>query len=232
MNKRLKSTAIMMALIITLSVFTSLAATTTAAAATTTTTKITTSNKYPAVGQAVTFTVTLKAGTTGLSKPVKIWHTFNGVRYEDGTHNTVNGVYKFTQAFGSKGPRIYYAKFAGDSKYAASSGTVTVNVQDKKPTTTTMNMIRVHCEPPFGCDQYVAGYLKDKITGKPIAGATVKVEHKVGSTWTNYGSGVTDSTGRYDVYYAPNDYGYYRGHFLGNTLYAPSISNELYAWSY
>ncbi|MEI7827511.1 MAG: hypothetical protein WCI87_06955, partial [Euryarchaeota archaeon] len=78
-----------------------------------------------------------EAGSIGLSKPVKIWHTTNGVRYEDGTHNTVNGVYKFTQAFSSKGQRIYHAEFAGSCRYGASVGTVTVNV--KVPTTITIS---------------------------------------------------------------------------------------------
>ena len=56
---------------------------------------------------------------------------------EDGTFNTVNGVYTFTQAFGSTGQRVYHAEFAGDSQYGASSGTVTVNV-GTTPTTTTI----------------------------------------------------------------------------------------------
>jgi len=107
---------------------------------TATTTTITASNPNPAVSQTVTFTVNLKSGTTGLSKSVKIWHiVFIGdmiLRYEDGTHNTVNGVYTFTQAFGSTGQRIYHAEFAGDSMYKASANIVTVNV--KAPTTTTI----------------------------------------------------------------------------------------------
>ena len=51
---------------------------------------------------------------------------------------TVNGVYTFTQAFGSTGQRVYHAEFAGDSTYAASSGTVTVNVGLTTTTTTTI----------------------------------------------------------------------------------------------
>jgi hypothetical protein len=95
-----------------------------------TATTITASKTNPAVGQTVTFAVNLKAGTTGLSKPVKIWHTApDGVRWEDGTHTTTNGVYSFTQAFGTTGQRVYHAEFAGDSTYKPSSGTVTVNVQ-------------------------------------------------------------------------------------------------------
>ncbi len=140
MKTRLKSAAIMMALIITISVFTSVAATTTVAAHTTTTTKITASNSYPAVNQKVTFNVTLKAGTTGLSRPVKIWHIFNGVTYvdHDDKYNIgENGEYGFTKAFSSPGKRIYYARFAGDSKYASSTSTVTVYVGTKTTTTIT-----------------------------------------------------------------------------------------------
>jgi hypothetical protein len=89
---------------------------------------ITASNTNPSVGQTITFTVNLKSGTTGLSKPVKLWCTLNGVRLDRGTFNTVNGVYKFTGPFSTKGQVIYHADFAGDGQYAASSGTVTVNV--------------------------------------------------------------------------------------------------------
>ena len=103
---------------------------------TTTTTTITASDTTPVVNQQVTFTVTLKAGTTLLSKPVHLWCTFNGVRYERGTVNTVNGVYTFAGPFSAKGQVIYHADFAGDGTYATSSGTVTVNV--RAPTATTI----------------------------------------------------------------------------------------------
>jgi hypothetical protein len=93
-----------------------------------TTTTISASTTAPTVGQKVTFTVNLKSGTTGLSKPVKLWCTLNGVRIERGTFNTVNGVYSFTGPFSTKGQVIYHAEFAGDSQYGASSGTVTINV--------------------------------------------------------------------------------------------------------
>jgi hypothetical protein len=95
-----------------------------------TATTITASKTSPAIGETVTFTVTLKSGTTLLSKPVKIWHSYpGGARSEDGTHTTsASGVYTFTQAFGSSGERVYHVEFAGDSMYASSSGAVTVNV--------------------------------------------------------------------------------------------------------
>jgi hypothetical protein len=98
------------------------------ASATPTTTTITASNTNPAVGESVTFTVTLKSGTTLLDKPVKLWCTLNGVRIDRGTFNTVNGVYTFSGPFSTKGQVIYHAEFAGDSQYGASAGTVTVNV--------------------------------------------------------------------------------------------------------
>jgi peptidoglycan/xylan/chitin deacetylase (PgdA/CDA1 family) len=93
-----------------------------------TSTTITASNTTPAVNQPVTLTVTLKSGTTGLSEPVHLWCTVNGVRIERGTFDTVNGVYQFTGPFSTKGEIIYHAEFAGDSEYPASSGIVTVNV--------------------------------------------------------------------------------------------------------
>jgi hypothetical protein len=94
---------------------------------------ITALNTNPAVGQSVTFSVYLKAGTAGLnSKPVTIWHSWpGGTHAVDGTFNTVNGVYAFTQTFGSTGQRIYHAEFAGDGTYTSSSGSVTVNVSGR-----------------------------------------------------------------------------------------------------
>jgi len=99
-----------------------------------TTTTITASNTKPTVNSAATFTVTLKEGTTGLSKPVRIWHFLpNGELHENGTHDTgVDGAYTFTHKYASAGQRVYYAEFAGDGTYKPSSGTVTVNVSSRQ----------------------------------------------------------------------------------------------------
>jgi hypothetical protein len=140
MKTRTKSTAIMVALIVTLSVFTTVAATTSVAAATATTTTITASPTNAAVGQSVTFTVNLIAyGKGGLDqKPVKLWCTVNGGKpIVRGTFNTINGVITFAGPFSTKGQVIYHAEFAGDSQYASSAGSVTVNV-GTTPTTTTI----------------------------------------------------------------------------------------------
>jgi len=94
---------------------------------------ITASNRNPVVDSSATFTVTLMEGTTGLSKPVRIWHFLpNRELHENGTHNTgVDGIYTFTHKYASAGQRVYYAEFDGDGTHLRSKGTVTVNVRSK-----------------------------------------------------------------------------------------------------
>ena len=94
---------------------------------------IATSNRNPVVDSAATFTVTLMEGTTGLSKPVRIWHFLpNGELHENGTHHTgVDGMYTFTHKYASAGQRVYYAEFTGDETHLRSKGSVTVNVRSK-----------------------------------------------------------------------------------------------------
>ena len=89
------------------------------------------SNTKPAVKQSVTFTATLSNGTTPLSgKSVTIYHNLNGIRYNDTrTATNATGQVTLTTSFGSTGTRTYYATFAGDSSYQAStSNAVTINV--------------------------------------------------------------------------------------------------------
>jgi hypothetical protein len=77
--------------------------------------------------QSGTFTVTLKAGDTGLSKPVKIWYPNpSGGKVEVGTVNTVDGEGKLPYPLDDGFSNVIYADFGGDSEYAASSGTATV----------------------------------------------------------------------------------------------------------
>lgn len=91
------------------------------------------SNATPKVGETIEFTATLKAGPWGArgvlpEKMVTIWHTFNGVRYDDVTRKTdVNGEVRLNQKFSSTGTRQYYATFAGDDQYTeAGSGIINV----------------------------------------------------------------------------------------------------------
>jgi Bacterial Ig-like domain (group 3)/Hypothetical glycosyl hydrolase family 15 len=94
---------------------------------------LTSSTTTPAVGQSVTLIATLKSGSTPLSsKPVTIYHYYNGVRYDDVTNKATdaNGRVTTSVSFASAGQRTFYATFAGDSSYpAATSAAVTTNVK-------------------------------------------------------------------------------------------------------
>jgi hypothetical protein len=91
------------------------------------------STTTPAVRQSVTFTATLKSGSTPLSaKPVTIYHYSNGVRYYDATNKSTNanGQVTATASFGYAGQRTYYAAFDGGSSYPAiASSVLTINVR-------------------------------------------------------------------------------------------------------
>jgi hypothetical protein len=60
-----------------------------------------------------------------------IYHYLDGVRYNDATKTTnANGQVTLATSFGSLGKRTYYATFASDSSYQASTSTVvTITVQ-------------------------------------------------------------------------------------------------------
>jgi len=103
----------------------------------------TASNTTPIVNQSVNFTATLSWSNPATSqrlpvtgKPIQIWHTLNGVRYNDTTINTnSSGTAAFTQKWTSAGTRYYYATFAGDTWYKTfTSSAVTVNVQTNPQT--------------------------------------------------------------------------------------------------
>ncbi len=215
----------MMALIITISVFTSLAATTTVVAATTTTTTISASPMNPPVGQTVTFTVNLNSGSALLNKPVKIWHTLNGVRYEDGTHTTTNGVYSFTQAFSPSGQRVYHAEFAGDSSYGASSNAVTVNVGTTPTTTTTTTISASPTNPPVGQTVTFTVNLK---SGSAGLSKSVTIWHTLNGVRYEDGTHSTATDGVYSFTQAFNPSGQrvYHAEFAGDSQYSASLGTE------
>jgi len=95
------------------------------------------STTTPAVNQKVTFTAKLywwdsatNQWTLVSGKPITIYHYLNGVKYTDTAKTTnANGQITLAQTFGSKGVRTYYATFAGDKWYKAStSAVVTIRV--------------------------------------------------------------------------------------------------------
>ncbi|MEI7826679.1 MAG: Ig-like domain repeat protein, partial [Euryarchaeota archaeon] len=179
----------------------------------------------PAVGQSVTFTATLMSGTTGLSKAVKIWHTLNGVRYEDGTHTTAtNGVYKFSQAFSTNGTRVYHATFAGDSQYKSSSGTVTVNVAKSNSTLSPKSAVTDNAT--VGQQFSLNGYLTDR-NGNKLAGKKIGIYWLTSDTplvaWKTV---YTDSSGYYqcDVFSDKLATEQYQAKFAGDSQYLPADS--------
>jgi hypothetical protein len=85
---------------------------------------ITASNTNPFVGDLVDVTVKLvdAGGKLLANKSVKIEHELCSEVYVDATKITdANGLAKISQAFGSRGLRTYFAKFAGDSAYNPSA---------------------------------------------------------------------------------------------------------------
>ena len=101
---------------------------------------LTASNTTPLVNQPVTFNATLSSSGASLSgENVTIYHFLNGIRYNDTTNVTNStGQITLTTSWASPGTRSYYATFAGDSSYQASTcGVVTVNVTAKTNVTLT-----------------------------------------------------------------------------------------------
>jgi len=194
-----KLMALFLVILMVASAFTALSLTATpVAAATTTTTKITASTTNPTVGQTVAFTVTLKAGTKPLYRPVTIWHYLNFQRYEDGTHYTSLGLYSFTKTFATTGQRVYYVKFAGDNSYASSQSTLTVTV---KYGTTLSPTSAVTPYRSVGQTYTLSGYLNDQY-GKPLTGKKIQFYWRTGTsgTWQTGSSVYTSSTGLYSNY--------------------------------
>jgi peptidoglycan/xylan/chitin deacetylase (PgdA/CDA1 family) len=104
---------------------------------------LTASSAIVAVNQPVFLTATLtrfdpathrpvaaKSGT-----PVQIWHTLNGVRYNDTTIDTDgNGQITYLANWTELGELTYYASFPGDNVYIGSiSSPLTINVSDQMP---------------------------------------------------------------------------------------------------
>ncbi len=226
MNKRLTSSAIVMALIITLSSFTALAATTKVAAEMPTTTAIRTMGTGPLVDQKVPFTVNLMSGRDVLSQPVKIWHTLNGVRYEDGTHSTINGVYGFTQAFNPSGQRVYHAEFAGDSQYAASSGTVTVNVRTTPIIGTNTALTSTTTTPTVNQQVTFTARLVTSGTATP-SGKPVTIYHYLNGVRYNDLTAITNADGKISVTQSFGSTGVrsYYATYAGDSTYTPSTSS-------
>ena len=161
---------------------------------------LTASNATPTVNQSVTFTATLSSGGTALSgKSVTIYHYLNNVRYNDTTGTTnANGQITLTTSFGSAGTRTYYATFAGDSSYQAStSSVVTVNVNAIAKLQTSVTLTTSNINPAVNQGFTLSGYFKVNATSAPLSGKQITLLRDAGGTWTNLGTATTTTNGSY-----------------------------------
>ena len=195
---------------------------------------LTASNTTPAVNQQVTFTATLKSGTTPLpSKSVSIYHTLNGVRYNDTTKTSnATGQITLTTSFASTGLRSYYATFAGNSSYQAStSSVVTVNVTKVTvaPLSTTLNAT-VSTATAYVNQNFAINGTLNATDGTPITGATITLQNSTdGTSWSNVTTTATDANGTYQFSNNESAAGtyYYRTAYDGNSTYLNATSNTV-----
>ncbi len=165
---------------------------TVSAAAQTTQATLTASTTTPTVGQAVTFTATLKSGGNALSgKSVTIYHYLNGVRYTDTTKTTnANGQITLTQSFRSAAQRPYYATFAGDGSYqACTSPVTTINVGSAQATLTASTTT-----PTVG--QAVTFTATLKSGGNALSGKSVTIYHYLNGVRYTDTTKTTDANGQ------------------------------------
>jgi Bacterial Ig-like domain (group 3) len=170
-----------MALVLSLSVFTAVAATTKVAAATETTTTLTASTTTSFVGQTVTFTATLKSGTTPLSgKRVTIYYYIDDMYPITATANAADqAIVSWTPS--SAGQRTFYATFVGDSSYEASTSSgVTINVRSGGTTPTTFNLMPTSQSAQPNANVQIKAYLRTEDTG--IGGQTVDLWIQLGTS--------------------------------------------------
>ena len=175
-----------------------------------TTTKVTTSGSPSFVGQAVTFTATV----TSTGGPIPDGET---VRFYDGataigTGTTAGGVATFTTSSLVAKKHTIKATYAGDTKFATSSGTVT-QVVNKYPTTTKL----VSSLNPTDFGQAVK-YTATVTSSGPTP--TGSVNFGIGTVVLNGGAATLTKT------LAPGTHAI-TAKYLGDTASAPSASSVL-----
>jgi len=187
------------------------------------------SNTNPAVGQPVTFTATLTNGEAPVSsKPVTIYHYFNGVRYTDTTKTTdANGQITLTQSFGSAAARPYYATFAGDSSYQAStSSVVNVNVgSGGQPTQ--LSLAASTTAPAVGQPVTFTATLTSG--GAPLSSKSVTIYHYLNNVRYTDTTATTDANGQITLTQSFGSAAHrpYYATFAGDTSFTASTSGVL-----
>ncbi|MGB9212864.1 MAG: Ig-like domain-containing protein, partial [Halobacteriota archaeon] len=204
-------------------------ATATATQRTATNLTLTASNSTPAVNQQVTFNATLSNGTTPLSgENVTIYHYIgtSTTRYNDTTNTTnTTGQITVTTSFGSTGQRTYYATFAGDSSYQASTSiVVTVNVTNVTKTPTALTLTPSTTTPAV--NQPVTFNATLTSSGTPLPSESVTIYHYLNNVRYNDTTNTTNATGQISVttsFGSPGTRTYYAT-FAGDSTYLTSTS--------
>ena len=151
----------------------------------------------------VVFNTQLKDGKSMAvlaNKPITIYHTFNGVRYDDITINTdANGAAKLTQQFASAGVRMYHAEFKGDSTYAASTSpllSITVTSTPPVPIAQTVMTLTAMDTHPLVNVPVVFTATLTTADGKPVAGKNITVKHSYCNATYNDATLTTNANGQ------------------------------------
>ncbi|MGA3199620.1 MAG: PQQ-binding-like beta-propeller repeat protein [Halobacteriota archaeon] len=186
-----------------------------------TSTTLAASTTTPAVNQEVTFTATLKSGGAPISEPVTIYHYLNGVRHNDVNATTnATGQLTLSTSFGSFGKYTYYATFAGNSAYKAStSSVVTVNVGQTQLSLSVTNSIPA-------VNQKVTFTATLTSAGTPIS-EPITVWHYIGTSGTKYTDANGYSTLTFATKWTTAGVRTYYATFAGNSKYSASTSKVL-----
>jgi len=198
---------------------------------------LTASTTTPAANQPITFTAKLywwdsvinqwiPVATAG--KPVTIYHYVNGVKYTDKTINTdSSGKVIFTRSFGSPGALTYYATFAGDSSYAATTSSV-LNVSVKAPIRVTLAASNatpaVNQKVTFNGKLYWWNSATNHWT--PVSGKSVTIYHYLNNVRYNDTTKTTNANGQITLTQSFGSAGTrtYYATFAGDASYKASTS--------
>jgi C1A family cysteine protease len=188
---------------------------------------LTASTTTPAVNQSVTFNATLTSSGAALpSESVTIYHYLNNVRYNDTTNTTnTTGQITVTTSFGSPGQRTYYATFAGDSSYQATTSTVvTVNVTNVTKMQTTITLTASNSTPAVNQQVTFNATLSNGTT--PLSGENVTIYHYLNNVRYNDTTNTTNATGQITLttsFGSPGQRTYYAT-FAGDSSYQATTS--------
>jgi len=194
------------------------------------------STTTPAVYQPITLTAKLSWWDSTINqwtpvtagKPVTIYHYLNGVRYNDKTiYTDSSGKVTFTQSFGSPGQRTYYATFAGDTSYKASTSSV-LNVNVKAPIRVTLAASTT--TPAVGQSVTFSAklYWWNSATNQwiPISGKSVTIYHYLNGVKYTDTTKTTNANGKITLTQSFSSAGQrtYYASFAGDTSYKASTS--------